>query len=382
MPLLFLTDFYPPGFRSGGPARSCHNLSLGLSPHLPVHVLTRDRDLGSPLPFPDTVVNTWTDFAPGLAVCNLSPAQLGFGSILRWIRQAPGAVLYLNSMFSVPFTIYPLLAHWLGLIQGRIVLAPRGMLKASALQFKPLKKKIFLALFRVLGWHRWIVFQASSAEEAQDVYQAFGVKTQVQICPPVPALDLLASRVQQHKLAGSTRFCIVGRVHPIKNILEALEWLAFSESPIAIDVIGPFEDAGYYARCKSVVARLPNTVQVHFHGALPTEATQAILRQCDFFYLLTQGENFGHAIFEALALGKPVIISDQTPWRQLSAKQAGWDLPLQNKSDIQQVLKQAIQMGDAEYQVWSEGAFQLANVYGMESDWLAAYRELFFPEGA
>ena len=381
MPLLFLTDFYPPGFRSGGPARSCYNLSVGLSSHTAVRVLTRDRDLGSPLPYPAIPTNTWTSFAPGVEVAYLSPAQQGFWSIIRWVKQSPGAVLYLNSMFSLPFTIYPLLAIKLGLIRGRVVLAPRGMLKASALQFKPFKKRIFLALFKALGWHRLIVFQASSTAEAQDISRVFGSSVQVVTCPPVPEIALMSSRVVHHRSTGVTRFCIIGRIHPIKNMHEALELLAFAESPVQVDVIGPFEDAAYYARCQSIVRQLPATVQVHFHGALPIAETHDLLRQTDFFYLLTQGENFGHAIFEALALGKPVIISDQTPWRQLSDNQAGWDLSLQNKVSIQQALKHAIEMDDGEYQAWSEGAFAHVQAYVAESDWLAAYRDLFFPGG-
>ena len=35
------------------------------------------------------------------------------------------------------------------------------------------------------------------------------------------------------------------------------------------------------------------------------------------FLLPTGGENFGHAIFEALSCGVPALISDRTPWRDL-----------------------------------------------------------------
>ena len=378
MSLLFLTDFYPPGYRSGGPARSCYNLSIGLGNTVPVQVLTRDRDLNSPLPYPDIALNTWQPFAPGVQVNYSSPSRQGLTSIIRSIRQVAATTLYLNSMFSVPFTIYPLLAHWLGLIKGRVVLAPRGMLKASALQFKPFKKKLFLGLIRALGWHRFIVFQATSPEEARDVHTAFGPTARVVTCPPVPELGLLRQRVRQTKSIGMVRFCLVGRVHPIKNIHRALELLAgVAESPVYLEVIGPLEDAAYYAHCQSIAAGLPATVQVRFLGALPTEEVQARLQQADFFYLLTQGENFGHAIFEALALGKPVIISDQTPWRDLCVQQAGWDLALSEPEQIRKALQQAMAMPDAEYQQWSDGAYARAEQFVEASDWKRAYLELF-----
>ena len=375
--LLILTDFFPPGFRSGGPARSCFNLSVGLGQSLPVRVLTRDRDLGSPLPYPQIPPNRWLAFAAGVEACYLSPQQQGFWSIRRYVRQSPGAVLYLNSMFSLPFTIYPLLAHWLGLLSGRLVLAPRGMLKASALQFKAGKKKVFLALFRALGWHKSIVFQATNDQEAQDIARVFGSAARVVVCPPVPELALLQQRTSRARSAGRTRLCIVGRLHPIKNIHQALALLADLDGAIQVDVIGPAEDEAYAARCQAIAAGLPGCIQVTFHGALPVEATQAIVREADFFYSLTQGENFGHAIFEALALGKPVIISDQTPWRDLSRQSAGWDLPLAEPLAIQRAIQQAVAMPDAVYQQWSDGAHRLASDFVEQSNWKEQYLQLF-----
>ena len=39
-------------------------------------------------------------------------------------------------------------------------------------------------------------------------------------------------------------------------------------------------------------------------------------------------ENFGHATVEAWAHGRPVLLSDRTPWKGLDALQVGEDLPL------------------------------------------------------
>jgi glycosyltransferase involved in cell wall biosynthesis len=56
----------------------------------------------------------------------------------------------------------------------------------------------------------------------------------------------------------------------------------------------------------------------------------ATLAGYDLFLLPTRGENFGHAIFDALEVGLPVLLSDQTPWRDLERIGAGWSLPLAN----------------------------------------------------
>ncbi|HWA33007.1 MAG TPA: hypothetical protein VG737_02705, partial [Cyclobacteriaceae bacterium] len=45
--------------------------------------------------------------------------------------------------------------------------------------------------------------------------------------------------------------------------------------------------------------------------------------------LPTHGENFGHAIVEMLSCGRPVLISDKTPWVDLGENQAGYSIALE-----------------------------------------------------
>ena len=60
----------------------------------------------------------------------------------------------------------------------------------------------------------------------------------------------------------------------------------------------------------------------------------------DLLFLPTAGENFGHAIQEALAAGCPVLISDRTRWRDLAPKGVGWDLPLSAPDRFVAVLRE------------------------------------------
>jgi glycosyltransferase involved in cell wall biosynthesis len=93
--------------------------------------------------------------------------------------------------------------------------------------------------------------------------------------------------------------------------------------------------------------------------------------------LPTQGENFGHAIFEALSAGKPVLISNQTPWRNLTPAKAGWDLSLQQPDHFVQALQQAIDFNQQEYDAWSYAAWQFVRRFVQESDLQKAYNNLF-----
>lgn len=374
--LHLLTDFFPPGYRAGGPVRSAANIAILVGKSRSVRVWTADRDLGEAVSFQNIALDVWSTFAAGVQVRYATPEKRQFLSLVRLWKQEKMGVWYLNSMFSTHFTIFPLLAYQLGWIKGRVVLAPRGMLLATALQFKSFKKQLFLFFFKLFRWQYRVVFHATNEREETDIRRIFGTGAQVQVVKPLPEISLLNIRQQLKKDTNETRIVILGRVHPIKNTLLALSLLRSVKSPLVVEVIGALEDQDYVHSCKAMASTLPSHIQAIFYGDLPPVQVHERLQQTHFMYLLTQGENFGHAIFEALALGKPVIISDQTPWRQLEKSQAGWDLDLSGPEMIQHCLNEAISMSDEAYQNWSEGAYQLAKQYIAQSDWEKEYLEL------
>jgi glycosyltransferase involved in cell wall biosynthesis len=100
------------------------------------------------------------------------------------------------------------------------------------------------------------------------------------------------------------------------------------------------------------------------------------LQTVHVFVLPSKGESFGHAIFEALSLGCPVLISNQTPWNNLLAQNAGIDLPL----DIvlfRKGLEHFITLDDHEWQQFRQGALALARRYVKGMDLEKNYNLLF-----
>jgi len=65
-----------------------------------------------------------------------------------------------------------------------------------------------------------------------------------------------------------------------------------------------------------------------YHGSIDYYSLTSIYPKYNFFILPTHGENFGHAIYSSLANGLPVIISNKTPWQDLSKYNAGFVLEL------------------------------------------------------
>jgi glycosyltransferase involved in cell wall biosynthesis len=375
--VLICTDWFTPGFKAGGPIRSLDALVNGLANRFDFDVLTSDRDLGDAAAYPGITTDTWLDRGPGLRVMYLSPACQSRRRIGDIVRSTPWDCLYLNSMYSIRFMLHPLLAaKGLG---KRIVLAPRGMLHAGALKLKPMKKRIFLTAFRLSGLHGRVVFQASTAEEEADIARTFGTAARVTIAPNLPA-PLPSPAPALQKRPGSLRIACVARAARNKNIRFLLERLAAISGDVTLAFYGPTEDPVYWQECLTAASHLPARIRFEPCGPVsPEEVTQAVARS-HVFCLPTEGENFGHAIWEALAAGRPVMISDRTPWRRLSRSGAGWDLPLERPVDWEATLTALVAMDDVTWRSHSAAARTFAEEYLRKTDAHRVTARMFHPE--
>lgn len=374
--ILVFIDWFDPGFKAGGPIRSAVNFARHLQHDYRVYIFTGDRDLGSTAPYPNVRTNEWVLYDEAVQVMYCSSHSLNWRFIRNLIDQVAPDYIYLNSLFSKYFTIYPLLINRAGGWKTKTVLAPRGMLRQSALQFKSAKKQLFLRAFRWLAVHRHIAFQATDDTEFKDVKLAFGDQTQVVQIPNFPAY------VQGYpgslvKKKGELSIVFVGRLHPIKNLHFLLDRLKTVSGNVLLTVIGSEEDKAYVAQCQQQASALPGTIKVIFLGEKPNHELPAIIAQHHIFGLPTQGENFGHAIFEGLSAGKPVLISDQTPWRQLKDAQAGWDVALSDSQGFEWALQSVLDMEQDQYDQWSKGAWTLAHQFSSKSNARTQYTSLF-----
>lgn len=372
--LLILTDWYLPAYKAGGPVRSIENLARLLKDDFQIFILTGDRDLGDRHPFEGITPDTWILTDHNHHVRYVSPGNQNRNHIKKILLDIAPDILYLNSMYSRSFTLLPL-----SLLSSlppdiRTILCPRGMLKDSALQYKSLKKKLFLYLMKFLHLGRRISFHATDSQEATDIRKWFGRQAKLTIVPNVPALlDYQPCNKQENQL----RVLFVGRIHPVKNLKFALETLQHTNAKLHFEIIGNIEDEKYWQECSEVINQLPSNVTVKFSGALPHKSIIRALTDCHLFYLPTQGENFGHAIFEALSVGRPVLISDQTPWRTLMEQNAGRDISLNNKAEFANYIGEAAAMHQAAFDLSCQAAHNLAKHYISSHHFLQKYRQLF-----
>lgn len=276
---------------------------------------------------PGTRETGWTEVA-GVEQRALPQGRFGAKGLREAIRTTPHDLLVMNSIFDRQLTIPALAMRRLGLIpRTPALLAPRGEFSPGALALKSPKKRLHLAAVRKLGLLDDVSLQATSDDEAAKIRSGFPSAGRILVGPNVRALPPLprhAPRGEGEKL----RIAFLGRIVAIKNLDFALAVLAEARVPARFDIFGPIEDREVWARCLERIERMPGAVEVHHRGLIAQADVFEALAGYDLLFLPSGGENFGHAIFEALAAGTPVLISDQTPWRGLDELGAGWDLPL------------------------------------------------------
>ena len=376
---MVLSDWFAPGFRAGGPITSCVNFAHAMQDHFHIKVLTSDRDLNDTEPYPNITTDCWLRFDRGISIYYCSPTQRCGQSVRDLLHKSQPDFLYLNGMFSTSFTIFPLWQYFRNKLNVNIVLAPRGMLRPSALRFKPIKKYAYLKLLRLSGVTDRIQFHATHEQERDDIHRVFGSKVRVEVIPNcVRPPQPLTNSTQ--KEAGSLKAISVGRIHPIKNTKMLISVFRRATHSVRLDLYGPIEDRSYWNECQRIIDGLPEHVQVRYCGALPADAVRSTIERYHLFVLPTTGENFGHAIYEALASGKPVLISDQTPWRDLTSQKAGWDLPLNDEKRFVRVLNECAMMQQQQYRSWSAGAWQLAQSFALKDGYYQKYLQMFTRE--
>lgn len=375
--VLVFIDWFLPGDKAGGPVRSVVNLITHLHDAVEFSVITRDTDYTASQPYANVTPDTWNDSPLGVRVYYISQPQLTRETIARLLRETQYDHVYLNGMWSQPFTVWPQEFLKANRKEIPVTLAVRGMLAPSALAIKWLKKKAFLILAKLKGTYAGITFHVTTAAEAKQVRAVFGATATVHVAGNLPRKMEAQEFGHATKRKGSVRMVSVARVAPEKNTLYAIEALRHTQSSPEFDIWGAYYDNEYAAACEYAAKQLPEGTVVRFNGALDSTAIHRTVAQFDLLFLPTRGENFGHIILEAMQSEVPVLISDQTPWKNLAEHKAGWDVPLDDAKAFAEIIDRVAAMEETELAEWRRGAKEFALRYSSDEKLVSLSRSLF-----
>ena len=211
---------------------------------------------------------------------------------------------------------------------------------------KHLKKSLYWLLceYWVLRGASRVLF--TSAEEAAQATQSFWPSSWNSCVVPygasAPEMDASAARdafleafprLRHPDGTAKPYVLFLGRIHAKKGcdlLLEAFSRIAETVPELHLVFGGPNHiatgsladrvtgDAGLAARLARQAATRGVGDRVHWTGMLRDEQKWGAFFGCEVFALPSHQENFGIAVAEALACGKPVLVSDKVNiWRQI-----------------------------------------------------------------
>jgi glycosyltransferase involved in cell wall biosynthesis len=355
MKILVFTDWFYPGSQAGGPIQSLISLMKFSSDQF--YVVTRNTDLNSTTPYPGIKSNTWQkSLQEKILVYYLNEKSLTENFIFNLYKELEPDRIYLNSMWSPKFTLSPLSICRKNGWSEKIVLAPRGMLKPAAFNQKGFKKRLFLFFAKANNTYGNICWHATSEIERNEILQLFP-KAKIRIAPNISNATISA---KTKEISYPFRILTVGRISPEKGYYEALEtfrnWAP--KSPVIWDIVGLKENAELVRTIQSY-SKENTSIQITLHGHKNQDELNVFYENAHLFFLPTRGENYGHAIAEALSFGTPVVISDQTPWKNIEEFNAGKASPL-NSSTLAISLNFFLNLSNETYRKWSDGAIVYA----------------------
>jgi len=374
--ILICIDWYIPGFKAGGPIRSVANIVNAFKDEFEIYVITSAYDLGETEPYPDVDLNIWHE-QEGVYIKYLERKLMNSSAMSGNIREVKPDVIYLNSLFSRVFTLIPL-----SIARKRkipTILAPRGMMGKGALGIKYKKKKYFIQVAKALGWYKNVIWHASTESEKEEVLLNFGKKAKVVVAQNIPlsqTLDLVD--ILNRKKTGKVKFVYISRIAKVKNLHLAIEAIRKikTNQKVEFDIYGNIEDKEYFKTFDADIKKY-KSVSIQYKGLLNPNTIANAYADADFMILPTMHENYGHAIVEAWSNGCPVIISKNTPWKNLRIQDLGWDV---NTDDLQN-LTNAIQEGvDLDFTSYIQMVRASYNYFGnkiCDDEVIQANRKLF-----
>lgn len=374
--LLILVDWFAPGYKAGGPIQSCINLCIALKDKYKIYVLTTDTDHGESKPYNGIVQDKWIfDEQLGVNIFYAKKQTLKASQLAAQIDYVNADFVYLNHLFSPYFVIYPLWLKFSSKIKAKVVVCPRGALYNSALSLKSYKKRPLLYLYKWMGIHRQVTFHATNEREYKAIEQYFpGSEIVVADNLPDTNQPVFSTCIKE---TGKLKCIFIARIVPIKNLLFLLQSLQKIKEQVTLSIAGPVENEIYWEECNRHIKQLPVNITVNYLGPKSKAELSSLIQQHHLFILPTTGENFGHSIFEAMLSGRPVLISDQTPWLNLEQQNAGWDLPLTEPENFAAIIKKMAECDQEQFESYAKGAWQYAADYINSTKAKEQYYNLF-----
>ena len=243
---------------------------------------------------------------------------------------------------------------------AKVVVCPRGMLQSGALSVKSSKKRLYIKALQISGLLNGVAWHATNDEEADDIAKFFSVNKGINIAFNIPKTPL-NNITFPIKKTGELRIIYLSLITQKKNLLLLLKVIMRMPDTVQLHIYGPVKDYHYWEQCKILIDGMPQKVK--YYGDIEPIKVQDTIAGYHSLCLLTKGENFGHALYESLSVGRPIITSFFTPWNELKSLQAGVNVDIQDFDDCINKLSEVVRLNQEEYNILCTGARNMSTRY-------------------
>ena len=373
MTKIFITiPWFLPAFRAGGPIQTIANLVKEFQEEIEYFIFCGDTDLNG-VELENITTGKWIPYNEHTRIWYSGPAKVS-ANMVKQVEIINPDVLYIVGMFSWHFNTVPLLFCK----APKKILSPRGMLHPGALSQKKWKKKIYLQIFKLLEYHYKVIFHATDEDEKNYINKYFGKVANILIAGNFP--NKIPALPVSEKITGNLKLISIALISPMKNILLVLQSLEKVKASIQYSIYGPVKDEDYWENCLSQIKKLPENISIIIHKEIEPQRVTEVLSDAHVFILPSKSENFGHAIYEALSAGRPIITSKNTPWNQLQESGAGINVSIENDNELAEAIDFFALMNEETFSQWHLGAVAYAikaiNVEKIKLE----YKKIFFDE--
>ncbi|MEI6946643.1 glycosyltransferase [Paraflavisolibacter sp. H34] len=308
MKILFVTPSYKPAYIYGGPTISVSQLAealVGIGYSVTVYTTTANgtAELDVPVAAPTGINGVAVHYFKRVTgdPTHISPAlwrQL-------WKTHHQYDIIHLQSWWNLLILGSALLCKWSG---RKYIVSPRGMLGAYSFQHQHgFPKKV---LHAVLGKRllKSSVLHATTRLEWNDcmqVYDRWQGFIEHNLVPLPPAQD---EPVPPGEPAEFT-IGFLSRVDPKKGMELLLRALATVSFPYRLCIAGTGTPT-YMDSLKALAAELEISDRIEWCGWKAGAEKLRFLKRISLFALPSYNENFAIAVTEALAMGTPVLVSE------------------------------------------------------------------------
>lgn len=312
MRVLHVVPTYLPATRYGGPIHSVHGLCAALvrvGHDVDVYTTSVDGPTDSDVPHDRPVA------CDGVQVSYFRSRRL---RRLYWsppmrerlrVNIAMYDVVHLHSIFLWPTSMAARIAAG---ARVPYLVSPRGMLAPAPIREKSRTAKLtWLTLVEAGTLGGAAAVHLTSERELREARELPFPLPHAFVLPngvDTPTAGFAARASTQARTAVAREYAVfLGRLSWIKGLDRLLD--AMRGTPVRLLLCGP-DDDGHRAKLEARARQLGLQAQLHFFGPVAGDDKWTLLAGARFLVLPSYSESFGNAVIEALAVGRPAIVTD------------------------------------------------------------------------